>query len=193
MNIQPIKLLGQHIVLEPLIAAHHAEFFQITQDERIWQYLPYSAIADGFEQWFVKALTKMASAEHVVYVVRRISDNQVIGSTRFYEIAAKHQSLKIGHTWYVPAAQGTVVNPEAKLLLLTQAFEDLNFNRVELMTDSRNAASRAAILKLGATQEGILRQHMILDNGYIRDSVVFSILKSEWGGVKEKLQLRIRE
>jgi len=102
-----------------------------------------------------------------------------------------NKKLTIGYTWYISEMRGTAINLECKLLLLTHAFENLNVNRVEFSTDARNLRSRAAIKKLGAQEEGILRQHMVVQNNHIRDTVIFSIIKSEWPNVKEGLLLRL--
>ena len=130
--------------------------------------------------------------QHLPFVVRRLADKKIIGSTRYYDINIEHQRLTIGYTWYVLEAWGTYVNPECKFLLLAFVFEELKMNRVEFVTDSRNLRSRAAIKKLGATEEGVLRHHMVLDDGFIRDSVIFSIVKLDWEKVKLTLQSRLK-
>jgi RimJ/RimL family protein N-acetyltransferase len=191
MNIQPVNLVGKFVQLEPLTESHRSVFAVLTQDETIWTYYPYTALGDNFDPWFDKTLAKMESGEQVVFAARRLSDGKIIGSTRYYDINSQHRRLMIGHTWYTQEARGTQVNPECKLLLLVHAFESLNINRVEFATDARNLISQAAIKKLGATQEGVLRQHMVLDNGFVRDTVLFSIIKSEWLTIKHTLQARV--
>jgi len=121
------------------------------------------------------------------------STDQIVGSTRFYEIFPHDRKCAIGYTWLSKSAQRSPVNTECKLLLLTHAFETWQCVRVELITDVLNEQSRAAILRLGAKQEGILRRHLILPNGRVRDSVFFSIIDSEWPNVKERLQNRLRQ
>jgi len=111
--------------------------------------------------------------------------------TRYLNIEEPHRKLEIGSTWYEPSVWAGAVNPECKLLLMRHAFERLGFNRVEYKTDLRNARSRAAILKLGAKQEGILRKHMIMADGHVRDSVYFSVIDEEWPGVKAGLEKRL--
>ena len=123
----------------------------------------------------------------------RAQHDQIVGSTRFYEIRPQDRAAAIGYTWLSKSAQRTSVNTECKLLLLTHAFENWRCNRVELITDVLNEQSRAAILRLGAKQEGILRKHLILPNGRVRDSVIFSIIDSEWERVKQKLQERLEQ
>jgi N-acetyltransferase len=120
------------------------------------------------------------------------SGTQVVGTTRFYEISSDDRKAAIGYTWLAKSAQRTPVNTEAKLLLLTHAFETWKCVRVELITDVLNDQSRAAILRLGAKQEGIHRKHLILPSGRVRDSVFFSIIDTEWSEVKASLLNRLR-
>lgn len=117
---------------------------------------------------------------------------EVVGTTRFYEIRANDRAVAIGYTWLSASAQRTAVNTESKLLLLTHAFEHWQCVRVELITDLLNQQSRAAILRLGAKEEGILRSQMIMPNGRIRDSVVFSIIREEWPEVRARLEVKLR-
>lgn len=194
MNLHnPIKLNGQFVDLEPLCEAHREELRTIVQDETIWTYFPQAANGSKFDPWFEKAWQGVSNGEQWVYVIRRKYDRKVVGSSRYYDINTKHRRLLIGYTWYIKEARGTAVNPETKQLLLACAFEQLNVNRVEFTVDSRNLNSRAAVKKLGAIEEGILRQHIILEDGYIRDTVVYSIVKSEWPAIKEKLQARLSQ
>lgn len=120
------------------------------------------------------------------------NDNNIVGTTRFYEMRTSDRAVAIGYTWLARSAQRSAINTEAKLLLLTHAFETWNCVRVELITDVLNEQSRAAILRLGAKQEGILRKHLILPSGRIRDSAVFSIIDDEWPAVKARLEARVR-
>jgi RimJ/RimL family protein N-acetyltransferase len=131
-----------------------------------------------------------AQGRMITYAVRRLSDDALVGSTSYLALAPEHAKVEIGATWYQPSAQATAVNPEAKYLLLSNAF-GADYNRVELKTDARNARSRAAMKKMGATEEGTLRGHMWMPQGYFRDSVYFSILASEWPQVKTKLEARL--
>src|SRR5256886_14928111 len=133
------------------------------------------------------ALEGQAQKHELPFVTIRKSPDQVVGTTRLYDIFPNDRKAAIGYTWLSKSAQRTPVNTEAKLLLLTHAFETWNLVRVELITDVRNEQSRAAILRLGAKQEGILRKHLILPSGRVRDSVFFSIVDDEWPEVKERL------
>ena len=192
IDFQHTLLIGNHIQLEPINESHKEELYHVTQDDSIWTFTSSKAMGHQFDSWFQKALQELEKLEHLPFIVRRLSDNKLIGSTRFYDIQQAHRRLTIGYTWYIPEVWGTYVNPECKLLLLQYAFEELNINRVQFDTDFRNVRSRAAIKKLGAIQEGILRHHMILEDGFIRDTVVFSIIKTDWADVKQKLQSRIQ-
>jgi RimJ/RimL family protein N-acetyltransferase len=164
------------------IAANH---------EEIWNYMPHKATNDAFDPWFDRCLLDLSSGAQINYAVRRKSDNLILGATAYYDIQLDNKRLTLGYSWYTPEVWGSVVNPEAKLLMLTQAFENWFINRIEMGTDPRNIHSWQAIKKLGATQEGILRQHMILQDTVVTDTVVFSILASEWKDIKAGLIQRI--
>lgn len=181
-------LEGNKIRLEVLNESHHEGLYKAAQDERIWGYIGTKAYGEQFHPWFDKALHK---PNQLSFAVRHLIDEKIIGSTRFYDIDLDHQRLAIGHTWYVPEVWGGYVNTECKLLLIQFAFEEMQINRIEFKIDARNARSHAAIKKLGATQEGVLRQHMILADGFVRDTVVLSIIKSDWSQVKKILQTRL--
>jgi RimJ/RimL family protein N-acetyltransferase len=191
LNLTQLQLSGRHVCLETLNESHRDELYAAAQDERIWTYNSSKAFGDRFDDWFNKALENLVHAKQHPFVVRRLTDNQILGSTRFYDINHAHRRLTIGYTWYVVHVWGTVVNPESKLLILSHAFDMMNINRVELIADSRNSRSRAAIKKLGAIEEGILRQHMIVEDEFVRDSVVHSIIKADWPDIKKRLESRI--
>ena len=184
-------LTGCFVQLEPLDERHRDGLRAAADDERIWAHTLIDARGPGFDRWFDDARARLAAAQQLPFAVRRLADQALIGSTSYLDPAPQHRRVEIGSTWYVPAAWGTVVNPECKLLLLTHAFETLGMNRVQLCTDLRNTRSQAAIAKLGAVQEGVLRNHMITQGGRIRDTVVFSIVVSEWPQVKEALTARV--
>lgn len=191
IDINPRTLTGQFIQLEPLNETHREELHNIAQDKNIWVYTASNANGKNFDPWFNKALSLFTQQHHLPFVVRSLKSNKIIGSTRFYDISKEHHRLTIGYTWLIPEVWGTVANPESKLLLLAFAFEHCLVNRIELMTDARNLHSRAAIKKLGATEEGLLRQHMVLKDGYIRDTVIYSIIKTDWPQIKTKLIKRL--
>ncbi|HEU5280419.1 MAG TPA: GNAT family protein [Gammaproteobacteria bacterium] len=184
-------LIGQHITLEPLNEAHRDALRETANDPAIWSHMATSALGDNFNPWFDKALQPQLNQESIAYAIRDNANQKIIGSTRFYFIDLKHRRLDIGYTWLHPSVWGTKINLEAKYLMLTFAFETLNINRVEFMVDARNMRSQAAIKKIGAVQEGVLRKHLVLHDGYVRDSVVFSIIKEEWTDVKAMLASKL--
>lgn len=181
----------QSVYLESLQLDHQAELYSIAQDERIWTFNLSTGLGPKFQQWFQKALDIAKIETQLAFVVRDNKTQELLGSTRLYNIDAENKTCAIGYTWYVPAVWGTKVNPQCKYLLLSYAFEELKFNRVEFATDSRNQRSRSAILKLGAQHEGTLRLNLITKTGHPRNTEVFSIIKTEWPSVKENLTQRL--
>ncbi len=185
------NITGQYITLEPLTQNHKSELQLLVEDPSIWKYFPYKASGNHFEAWFEDTLKKTQDKLEMCFAVRCNKTLNLIGSTRFYSLALSYRRLAIGHTFYHIAVRGSAVNPECKKLLLQTAFETLGIERVELMADINNQHSIAAIKKLGATQEGILRQYMTIENGCRLDRAIFSILKSEWPHIREKLDNRL--
>jgi RimJ/RimL family protein N-acetyltransferase len=182
-------LKGRFIALEPLEKRHFDGLAAAGSDVSIWIYMPHD-VSKG-PMAFVKWLAdENANGRMITYAVRRLADDRLVGSTSYLAIAPEHARVEIGATWYEPSAQATAVNPEAKYLLLGHAFA-AHYNRVELKTDSKNARSRAAMRKMGATEEGTLRGHMWMPQGYWRDSVFFSIVASEWPAVKARFEERL--
>ena len=193
MNITPITLEGRHVVLSPLTLAHAEALVAAASEGELWK-TTFTIIPDskGIESYLEAALTGHALGKELPFVIINRSSGEVVGTTRFYDISVPDRKAAIGYTWLSRAAQRTAANSEAKLLLLTHAFEVWECVRVELITDVLNEQSRAAILRLGARQEGILRKHLILHSGRARDSVVFSIIDSEWPQVKAGLSAKLR-
>ena len=179
------SLRGREIVLEPLTASHHAGL-RAAADGETFRYFP----TPDFDSWLAKAVTDTAEGTRICFVLRAVADGAILGSSSYFDIAEKDGRVEIGSTWYGASARGTAVNPEAKLLLLRNAFE-AGYHCVVLRTDARNARSRAAILKLGAKQDGILRAAVWMPQGYFRDSVFFSILAEEWPQVRAGLEQRL--
>jgi RimJ/RimL family protein N-acetyltransferase len=147
----------------------------------------FNGAGEDFDQWFDDAMEHDANGVHFPFVVRRQADHRIVGTTRFYDMVPDHLRLAIGSTWYAPDARGTLINPEVRLLSLTYAFARLGVNRVELITDPNNLSSRAAMILLGAVEEGVIRNHMIYKDGRVRHSVLFSIIRSEWPDVQGRL------
>jgi len=189
-------LEGPNVRLEPLSREHLPSLERIAYDERIWRYmLTRVTNCAELETWLEAALTARATG-HLPWITvlrgQNGSEDRVVGSTRFLDLDLRHRTVEIGHTWLSPTVQQAGVNPEAKLLQLTYAFDTLNLNRVAFKTHHENLQSQAAIKKLGAQYEGTFRNHNIAPDGTIRHSMWFSITKEEWPEVREKLEQRLR-
>jgi len=186
----PWPLEGRFVRLEPLQPRHHADLIRLADAEpMLWTYMPLD-MSQGFAPKLAAFADLNAKGAWLTYAVRRRGDGALVGSTSYMAIAPADARVEIGASWYESGAQATAVNPECKYLLLDNAFR-AGFNRVEFKTDSRNARSRAAIKKLGAVEEGTLRGHMAMPQGYFRDSVYFSILAAEWPAVRAGLEKRL--
>jgi RimJ/RimL family protein N-acetyltransferase len=207
MEISPVTLEGRHVRLEPLLAEHEEALIAAASNGELWNstvtIVPTRATMAAYIE---AALHGQARGRELPFVIVRKSgagvtpvktSAEVVGTTRFYEIEPNDRRVAIGYTWLSKSTQRTAVNTESKLLLLTHAFENWRCIRVELITDVLNQQSRAAILRIGAKEEGILRSHMIMPGGRIRDSAVFSIIEEEWPEVKarlaDKLAAKVRE
>jgi RimJ/RimL family protein N-acetyltransferase len=190
--IEPITLTGRHVRLEPLSLAHQDALLEAASDGELWN-LPYTIVPSRttIGAYLGKTLEAQAVGLEQPFTIVDVERNKIVGSTRYTVIDQANRKVEIGYTWLARSAQRTAINTEAKYLLLRHAFETLHCIRVELITDVLNERSRAAILCIGAKQEGILRNHMIMPNGRYRDSVCFSIIESEWPVVKERLDALI--
>ena len=184
-------LTGGHVRLEPLAEVHREPLRIAADDERIWRQTLTVARGPGFDKWCDDALDLRAAGPRVPFAVRRRADDSLVGSTSYLDVVLKHRRIEIGSTWYRPDCWATAINPECKLLLLAHAFDVLGVNRVALITDQLNERSQAAIAKLGAVREGVLRAHMMVEGGRVRDSVVYSITAGEWPAVRERLTNRL--
>ena len=191
MSFDPVELTGRHVRLEPLRERHREMLRPAAQNPRIWT-LTTSAFGAAFDPYFDAALQRAESGAERPFAVRLLGEDRLVGGTRFMNIEPAHKRLEIGATWYDPTVWAGVVNPECKLLLMRFVFETLKWNRVEYKTDARNQRSRDAILRLGATQEGIFRKHMVLADGHVRDSVYFSVIDTDWPDVKAGLERRLK-
>jgi RimJ/RimL family protein N-acetyltransferase len=193
MRIQAIVLRGRWVQLEPLDQRHREGLRAAADDERIWQHTLVVARGEGFDAWFDDVLAQRDAGRQIPFAVRRLTSDQLVGSTSYLDINLRHKRIEIGSTWYHPSVWSTAVNPECKLLLLTHAFEVLGVSRVALITDARNEQSQAAIAKLGAVREGVCRSHMVTQGGRVRDSVLFSIIAPEWPQVRSGLLARLAD
>ena len=191
MDITLPPLAGRWVRLEPLAEAHREPLRAAADDDRVWEHMSLHARGPGFDEWFASALAGRAAGRRLPMTVVRLADGAIVGSTSYLDVEPTHRRVEIGATWYRPDCWGTAVNPECKLLLLAHAFDTLGLNRVALVTDVRNARSQAAIAKLGAVREGVLRAHMMTRGGRVRDSVIFGITAADWPAVKDKLTARL--
>lgn len=190
LTIEPVTLEGKLVRLEPLRRQHGEGLWEAGQFEEIWTYMSSKMNKPEDAHAFIDlALKNEVEGTELPFVIVNRQSGKIIGSTRFLNISRKDRGLEIGYTWLTPSVWKTAINTECKLLLLRHSFEDLGCIRVQLKTDSRNKNSQRAIARIGGTYEGILRNHMVLPDGYIRDSVYFSIVDREWPAVKEKLHL----
>src|SRR5271163_3486198 len=189
--VTPVTLEGSAVRLEPIRREHAEIFWEIAKDalDDIFQWIPYRMqTREDFQQLVEKIFEEQQRGESVAFATAERGSGQVIGSTRFMNVDRANRRIEIGSTWIIPAWQRTVVNTEAKFLMLRHAFEVWKCIRVELKTDALNLKSRNAILRIGAKEEGTLRRHVITWTGRARDSVYFSILDSEWPSVKTTLE-----
>ena len=192
MEISPVILEGRHVRLEPLLPAHEEALNEAASDGELWNstvtIVPSRATMAAYLE---AALEAQVQRRELPFVIILKASGRIVGSTRFYLIDRENRSVEIGYTWLAASAQRTAANTEAKLLLLTHAFERWGCIRVSLITDALNQQSQAAILRLGAKQEGVLRNHMIMPGGRYRDSVCFSIIEAEWAEVKARLEAKL--
>jgi len=189
-SLLPFILNGRYVRLEPLAPAHDEALARNGADAEIWRWMP-SLRPDPRESvrvWCEIVRPMHARGEMAAFAIVDLARGEAVGGTTLFDHSDAHRRVEIGYTWLAKTAWRTPVNTEAKLLLLTHAFETLGMNRVQLKTDARNLRSQAAIARLGAQREGVLRQHMVMPDGYVRDSVMFSIVKAEWPEVKARLQ-----
>jgi len=187
--IEPITLQGRYATLEPLAREHEEALRRAAADGELWR-LWYTSVAapEKMGEYVAIALDVRERLGAMPFVVRDNASGEVVGCTRYFNVDAANRRLEIGHTWYAKRAQRTAINTECKLLLLGHAFEKLRCIAVEFRTHWFNQASREAIARLGAKQDGVLRNHHISADGSYRDTVVFSIIESEWPAVKRHLQ-----
>lgn len=185
--IEPVTLTGKFVRLEPMSEAHVPALAEIGAGQDFWHFMLYGDMRTeaDMRNWALDILSRQGD---VPFVAIQLSSGRVAGATRYLNVMPKDRGLEIGGTWYGIEFQRTAVNTESKYLLLKHAFETLGCIRVQFKTDSRNVRSQKAIERIGGVKEGVLRNHMILTDGTIRHSVFYSILDSEWDGVKKRLE-----
>ena len=191
MNLPAQPLQGSRIRLEHLDQSHAQGLFNRGREADDWRYMPRACFVDlaDTRHWVDEA---MAQADQYPFAIVEVAKGKVVGSTRYLNIRPEHASLEIGWTWLGQDWQGTGVNTEAKYLLLSHAFEVMGCRRVEFKADARNLRSQRALEGIGATREGVLRQHMIVQGDFSRDSVYFSVLDNEWPDVGRRLQQKLQ-
>jgi RimJ/RimL family protein N-acetyltransferase len=194
MLIETPVLEGANLRLEPLSKAHLPGLEKIAFDDRIWRYMLTSVkTPEDLRAWMDSALQAKAAGTSMPWATVLKAENRIIGSTRFLDLDLRHRTVEIGHTWLSPEFHGAELNPEAKLLQLTYAFEELKLNRVALKTHHENLQSQAAMRKMGAIEEGTFRNHYLMPDGSQRHSVWFSIIREDWPQVRSRLEERLRK
>lgn len=191
MKLSPVVLEDRFVRLEPFTKGLEGEVrAALDCDPEAWNGMVGAAYGEHFDGWWPAALKAMAIGSRIAFAVRRISDGAVVGTTSIYEIKPEHRRCEVGSTFYRPEARGGAVNPACKRLLLGHAF-DAGAVRVEIITDAQNAASAAAIRKLGARDEGVLKKHKITWTGRVRDTAQFVVLDEDWPEVRRRLDERL--
>ncbi|NWH07224.1 MAG: GNAT family N-acetyltransferase [Alphaproteobacteria bacterium] len=191
MKVEPVVLSNDFVRLEPLLPTHREPLRVVAADPELWRFHAQNHHGATFDAWFDLSLRLLDTGEGICFVVIDAASGEIAGSSSYLAVVPAHKRLEIGSTWYPKPFQGGSTNPATKLALMSHAFEALAFNRVEFKLDSRNAQSWAAMRKLGATQEGIFRRHLVLPDGYKRDSVYFSVIAEEWPSVKAGIAARL--
>jgi N-acetyltransferase len=185
----PVTLAGSRVRLQPLTAGHTLTLLKAASDPEVFRwYATRMDTPEALQSWIESALAEQRRGLALPFVVIDRATGETVGSTRFGNVDRSNLRVEIGWTWIVGPWQRTGLNREAKLLMLTHAFEVWHVRRVEFKTHSENTKSRTALLRLGAVEEGTLRKHMVMPDGSVRDSVYFSILDNEWLTVKANLQ-----
>ena len=194
MEVKPVVLEGKYVRLEPMTEAHVPGLSEVGVGQDFWDFMLYGrmdSVAD-MRGWVREILSRAEKGTDLPLVAVHLASGRVAGATRYLNIMPKDRGLEIGGTWYGPEFQRSAVNTECKYLLLRHAFETLGAIRVQFKTDLRNVRSQKAIERIGAVREGILRNHMILPDGRFRHSVFYSILDTEWPGVKRRLEAMLK-
>ena len=189
---RPVTLTGRLVGLAPLAASHVAGLTEVAGDPETWRWTRHIVTDDAsFHAYLAQAFDAAAASSEIPFVQLEVASGRPVGMTRFHSIERTHRRLEIGYTWLAAPWRGTGHNAEAKLLLLTHAFDDLGAHRVEFKTDGLNVRSQAALTAIGATREGTLRRHVVMESGRVRDSVYFSVVWDEWPEVRERLAARV--
>lgn len=192
MRFESVTLEGTFVRLEPLSETHEQGLCEAISDGELWNvFVTLVPHPDSIDVFFENARKEHEAGDGLAFATIDRATNKIAGSTRFMKANHPNLRVEIGFTFLGKSWQRTSFNTEAKLLMLRHAFETLGMNRVEFLTDYLNEKSRRAILRLGAKEEGVVRNHMVMPNGRVRDSVLYSIIKNEWPGVKENLSVKL--
>jgi len=192
-RLQPVTLAGEIVRLEPLAANHAAALAQAGLHPELWHLQPEPVqTADDMQRYVDRALAGQSEGQCLPFVIVRQDNGEIIGATRYMDIALAHKRLEIGGTWLTPASQRSGANTEAKFLLLQHAFETIGIMRIVFKTELSNMQSRQAILRIGGVEEGVFRKHLIAQSGRTRDMIYFAILDEDWPEVKARLLMRMR-
>ena len=193
IEVKSVVLEGEYVRLEPMTEENIPALAEIGVGYDFWDFMVYGDMKteDDMRGWVMEILPRAERGTDLPFVVTHLESGRIAGATRYLNIMPNDRGLEIGGTWYGLDFQRTAVNTECKYLLLQHAFEALGCIRVQLKTDSRNERSQKAIERIGAKKEGVLRNHMVLPDGHIRHSVYYSILDSEWEGVKKRLEVML--
>ena len=188
-RLEPVTLAGRIVRLEPLELAHVPALAEVGLDPPVWQWTTARPRSEAdLREWAETTIRNREAGTELPFVTLEASTGRPIGSSRYLNIVLEHRRLEIGWTWVAPPWQRTGANREAKLLMLTHAFETLGCRRVEFKTDSLNEPSRRALLGIGSTFEGIFRNHMVMPDGRMRHSAYYSVIDDEWAAVKARLE-----
>jgi RimJ/RimL family protein N-acetyltransferase len=191
---KPITLQGRHVELRPLTLAHAADLLSAAADPQVWNYLPIpqpKSLQD-IQALIANADREVATGTSVTFAIIDARSGKAVGSTRYLDIRPRDRGIEIGWTWLSSDVWRTPINTECKYLLLRHAFEEVSALRVQLKTDERNQRSRAAILRIGASFEGVLRCDRVLWDGFVRSSAYYSVVHHEWPAIRAKLSERLQ-
>ena len=192
MRLDKVILEGKFVRLEPLSEIHREGLIEAISDGELWNlFVTLVPRVEGIDEFIANAILAHQNGDGLAFATIDKTSGRVIGSTRFMKANLSNKRVEIGFTFIAKSYQKTMINTEAKLLMLTHAFENMRLNRVEFITDYLNHTSRNAILRLGSKEEGVLRNHMIMPDGRVRDSVLFSIINNEWAGIKQNLSYKL--
>lgn len=190
--MHPLTLRGRAVALEPLAEVHLEPLLAIAAvAQEHYRFTSTPTTPAEAEAYFSRAFRERGAGAAYPFAVRQVASDEIVGSSRFYKLDYANRGCEIGFTWFAPRVFGSGVNLESKYLMLCYAFDTLDFLRVQFLTDTRNTRSQRAILKLGAVYEGTLRAERIMKDGFVRDSMLFSIIHTDWPEVKRNLETRL--